>query len=426
MWLALIAGCDATSTKGETPPRTSATSTLPDPMPPWTTPPDLWYPGLMNWNVGRYTSSGVAPYTAQYQELGGDGPVPVFEYSSTGPWYELEYRLQAETGGESVVDLLVAEGNDPLVVHQNAGVWGVTRLTGWAEWIPGFGSKREGAVGDPTGDGELDLVLPVRRLEHGYGAWLLRGPEWRTGDVPADTAVITGSDDAYVRDVAVTDLTGDGNDDVFLWAFVYDQATVHAGPIEGVHYAEDGVSIDVSELWDKSNLWFASFPAEAGDLDADGYDDLALTHDATPNLEAAFGYLGPFETDRDRDDWSFALVQDTVVAGGVRIGQVPRWMKFGHLDEDTHLDLVFEFHAGLMGDVGVVYGPLEGVRYWSEAHRLVKDPDGGLPTTGYSSFGSIADINLDGADDITVITRELEGVPLSTDGLGVWYGPLCF
>ena len=276
------------------------------------------------------------------------------------------------------------------------------------------------AAGDLDGDGNADLIAGAPSTGAG-SVYVFAGPITADRDAGAADATITGasSDDRAGYGVAVSDVDGDGVEDLLLGAYASDTVGTAAGAV----YLFSGPVSSGTSLSDASTLLgevggdrAGIVLSAAGDVDGDGLDDLLVgadKHSPSGGLRAGAVYLVQGST----SSGSLGDV-DWIVSGDaadLRLGSA--LAPAGDVDGDGYDEVLMGCPTA--STVYVVGWSADGtytVGAVAEA-TVVGDSGSGLG----QSMVSAGDIDGDGAVDIAV------GAPLAGGGSGeVWllYGPL--
>jgi len=147
--------------------------------------------------------------------------------------------------------------------------------------VNGFMGKSVALTTDVTGDGLVDLLVPQASDDAGANVggavFIFSGQQTGNIDLADAEATILGDSYllAYGRDATVVDINADGIDDLVASALLSDaysvgSAHVHYGPVSGLMYAS---SADV--VISSGPAGFGMLMRDVGDLDGDGYEDLA-------------------------------------------------------------------------------------------------------------------------------------------------------
>ena len=340
-------------------------------------------------------------------------------------------------------------------------------VAGFLAWPTG-----EPWVGEFTGDGADDYLFAVGAYTVVAGP--LTGSLDFTGDVEAVVSLGAAESDWHVSDIAIGHVAGEEySDAVFSGLYSYHSGGAaylyHGAGLHDRVLGDDAIgdAPDATLLYDGEEQAFGS-SASAGDLDADGYDDLLL---GSPNRWSVYdgavylfmgpivGTIGADEADTifteattvDHLGWSVDLhgdfdadgMKDAVMdatnglfvfdgpapSGGVDVTEADSVlspygfpcedMTVGDLDGDGHDDLVlglYDAHA-----VWVFPGPLAPAFTLDEAGVYIEHRQ------SYSRFGVSAsleqDLDADGRDDLVVGAPDAfwEGM---AGGAYVFYGPL--
>ncbi len=281
-------------------------------------------------------------------------------------------------------------------------------------------------AGDMDVDGALDLVVGAPRRDSGDidcgGVYLVLGPV--SGDMSLDAGdvhYIAGDEDYDYAGQAVTnagDLNRDGASDVGIGA---PGADSKAGAVYIVSEVRSGdlliSSADGEWSGEATNDYAGAALDGAGDLDADGYDDLlvgAYQNDAAADdAGAAYLIFGPGEEDASLGDADVRLLGEASDDGaGFAVAGA------GDVDGDGYADVVvgapYEDTAG--SGAGVTYlvrGPVRGDFNLYNADARVY---GAQEDEQSGSALDVGDLNVDGETDLVI------GAPYASSDVLADYG----
>ena len=268
-------------------------------------------------------------------------------------------------------------------------------------------------AGDLDGDGLGDLVVGAYSDDDGGAgsgaAYVYLGTA--TGVDTSSEVKLTASDaaagDYFGWSVASAgDLDGDGHSEVVVGAFYSDQGGTTSGSAYVYFGHASGIDTDSEVLVEASDtteyLYFGVTVASAGDLDADGRDDLVIGAYGDDTVAEAAGAAYVFSLDK-------LVPPDGAEGDGFGLSVADA----GDVDGDGHDDVVVGAHGVDIdgtdeGSAYVYYGAPGGIRA-AEATTLVASDAADEASFGWSVAGA-GDVDGDGLDDVIV------GAPGTADG----------
>jgi hypothetical protein len=270
-------------------------------------------------------------------------------------------------------------------------------------------------AGDVDGDGFVDLIIGapdrVAPDEKAGVAYLVYGPI--TGHMELSSAAVTLSgehpgDEAGFSVARAGDVDGDGFDDVLVGAPAYEMLGKQPGTaylVYGPVTSDLALSAADVELSSAVSEAYAGFTvASAGDVDADGFEDVLVSapYGVENTTEPGIVFLlhGPLVADIPLSEADVRLV-------GAQNGDEAGWSvsSAGDVDADGFDDVLVgawaydEIYANV-GAAYVVRGPVQSDLALSDADaRFVGEEENG--DAGYS-VSSAGDVDADGCGDILV------------------------
>jgi FG-GAP repeat len=219
-------------------------------------------------------------------------PVWSAEGNAEGAWFGHSVSTAGDVNGDGYDDIIVGAPNP---THGTTIGWasvyygsptGPSATPDWTAYGPQpvdwFG-RRVHTAGDVNGDGYDDVIVGSPHYDgaeydngaayvfYGSATGLSATPDWSAvGDEPG---ALFGRDGKTAGDV-----NGDGYDDVIVGAHMYRNGQVQEGRAFGYYGGANGLAVNPSWFAEgnQSGAWFGRSVATAGDVNADGYDDVVV------------------------------------------------------------------------------------------------------------------------------------------------------
>jgi hypothetical protein len=347
------------------------------------------------------------------QAIQGAGTVAVWTATGegTGDYFGSSVANAGDVNGDGYGDIIVgAYWYDVLPGKVNAGkayayYGGANGLSATANWSftgeaaeSGLGSSVASA-GDVNGDGYEDVVVGAPGVAPGK-AYVFFGSAGGLSPTADWSATGESSGGGFGGSVASAgDVNGDGYDDVVVGAHTYDDGANSWAGRAYVYYGDEG-GLSTTANWFATGggdyAYFGGTVAPAGDVNGDGYDDLAVGAPgvATGTAYVFFGSAGGLSMAADQDvtgeNAGDEFASSLASAGDVNgdgyddlIVGAPRWSGSGKAD---------------MGKAYIYYGGETGL-----STGFAQTFNGRQATDFFGhSVASAGDVNGDGYDDVII------------------------
>ncbi len=286
------------------------------------------------------------------------------------------------------------------------------------------------AAGDVNDDGFADVIVGAWLYDHGElnegRAYVYCGSDSGLADAPAWIGESDSPGAAYGYFCASAgDVNGDGFDDIVVGARRFSGNGLQEEGRVYVYYGSPaGPALEADWVRDagREKSEFGAYTISAGDVDADGYDDL---------LVGAFRYDDP-----DLDEGMACLFRGS----GSGLSMTPAWQVEGGIARNNfgyHLDGAGDVNGDGYDDV-IVSAPgvdTYGFTYYNAGQVFVYEGEaGGLSTTpawtqqgdqDYMSLEAVrgvGDVNGDGYDDVATGALYHDGAEVDAGRAWVFYG----
>jgi hypothetical protein len=272
--------------------------------------------------------------------------------------------------------------------------------------------------GDFDGDGYVDILLGEPGTQ-GYGgsAAVYRGGPVGLGTSPAVNIAAPGGGQFGGAVAGVGDVNGDGYADAIVGAWDFRQGPYTFGGRAYLYLGgPGGLSVSPALVLDPpaDGEWFGDEVASVGDLNGDGYGDVAIEgNPAVPANDAGavyfepriYVYLGSPSGLVDAPSFSAPGPAHTYIVSGTLTFAGPC-----DVNGDGYADLV----AGSQGGVIAYFGGAAGLDAATSVPLVVP---GQLEYASSFRVASAGDIDADGYDDIVAVYDQLYVYPGSAAGL---------
>jgi hypothetical protein len=336
-----------------------------------------------------------------------------------GAKYGYTVASAGDVNGDGYADVVVGAPLQSQLAYKDGAVYvfhgSANGLSASANWFTGSGLQGSwfghsvSTAGDVNGDGYDDIVVGAYSYKNGDqepeegAAFLYYGSK---DGLQGEPGWQVESDQANAQlGYAVAgagDLNNDGFDDLAVGARYYTGDEENEGALYVYYGGKDGPALTADLLieGDQSNGGFGSTVASAGDVNGDGCDDLLV---GAPNFdyeEVNAGAVFGFYGSKDgmSESWDWRAISDQPEADFGISVGVA-----GDVNGDGFADVVvgapgYAYEPASLGSAFVYYGSRDGLSE-TESWRA----DSGQTTALFgSSVSSAGDVDKDGYDDVIV------------------------
>jgi len=262
------------------------------------------------------------------------------------------------------------------------------------------------AAGDVNGDGRADLLVGARLYDsNGFtnngAAFLYLGTPTGVGATPTMmTVAVNGAQFGYPL-AGLGDVNGDGFGDVAVGGYIYANGQTDEG-VAHVYYGSSGgllTSAPVVLEGNQANAYFGAV-SRIGDIDGDGYDDLAVGASEYDDGETDEGAVFIYRGSATGIATTPSAVLEKDVAG-LKLGGVEG---IGDIDGDGFADVAggSRFYGNGQADEGIVW-------FWrgSSAGLVASSSaiESNVAATGLAFVTAVGDIDGDGDSDFVLTAQ---------------------
>jgi hypothetical protein len=336
-----------------------------------------------------------------------------------GAKYGYAVASAGDVNGDGFADVLVGAPLQSQLDYKDGAVYlyygSASGLPVTADWFTGGGVQGSwfghalASAGDVNGDGYDDVLVGAYRYKNGDldteegAAFLFYG----SGDGLSETpGWQVESDQPYAQlGYAVAgagDLNGDGYDDLAVGARYFADNEDNQGGVYVYYGTKEGPKLTPDRLLsgDQAGAAFGTSLGSAGDVNGDGYDDLVVGAPEFDYEEANAGAVYVYHGSKDglTETWNWRATSDQPEAD---FGLAVGTA--GDVNGDGYDDLIvgapgYAYEPASLGSVFVYHGSKGGLPE-TESWRA----DSGQSTAWFGmATGTAGDVNQDGYDDVIV------------------------
>ena len=227
-----------------------------------------------------------------------------------GARFGASLAMVGDADGNGYDDILIGaphQNNDTgnttgAILLYSGFVTGLNSNPVWIEFggsIGGLFGASVDAAGDVDGDGYADLLVSEMGWEGSDGGLGRVHIYLGNATLESNSTMIEGTEDDLILGYAtlgVGDANGDGFDDVVIGSSK-DASDISGRGVAQVHYGSiDGISPTANRTWSMMQVWtlFGNSLSALGDVNGDGYDDLAISEISNSSLWVFHGGAGGY------------------------------------------------------------------------------------------------------------------------------------
>lgn len=286
-------------------------------------------------------------------------PARTLEVNQSGAFFGTSVAGAGDINGDGYSDIIVgADGYDNVLTNEGAAfvyygsLSGVGTSSDWsatsAQGAASFGKSVAGA-GDVNGDGYADVIVGAPYYDNGQTnegrAFVYHGSDTGLAQVANRTVESDQANAIFGGSVSgAGDVNGDGYSDVIVGAVAYDNGQTDEGRAFVYYGSASGIPAVAS--WtsesDQAGAYFGISVSGAGDVNGDGYSDVAvgayLYDNGQTNEGRAFVYHGSASGLSALPDWTAESNQDES-GFGISLASA------GDVNGDGYSDLIVGSHS---------------------------------------------------------------------------------